>query len=98
MQSGSLVYGLEGDFDYFHSDFSVINNSNTLSDGVTPFSLSQSLTTDYLATIRPRLGIAADRNLAYLTGGVAFTRVSYLESYPMAPSRPGAEARRRRSR
>ena len=90
MQSGSLVYGLEGDFDYFHSDFSVINNSNTLSDGVTPFTLSQSLTTDYLATIRPRLGIAADRNLAYLTGGVAFTRVSYLESYIDGSVPPGS--------
>ena len=34
------------------------NNTNTLSDGVTPFTISQSLTTDYLATVRPRIGIA----------------------------------------
>jgi len=80
-QSGLVVAGLEGDFDYFHSNAWFSNNSNTLSDGVTPFTLGQSLTTNYLATIRPRVGIAADRNLAYLTAGVAFTRVSYLESY-----------------
>jgi outer membrane immunogenic protein len=80
-QSGLLVAGLEGDFDYFHSNPWFSNNTITLSDGVTPFTITQSVTSDYLATIRPRIGIAADRNLAYLTGGVAFTRVSYLESY-----------------
>jgi outer membrane immunogenic protein len=80
-QTGTFVLGLEGDGDYFHSNPNFSNNTNTLSDGVTPFTLSQSLTTDFLATIRPRIGIAADRNLAYITGGVAFTHVSYTESY-----------------
>ena len=90
LQSGLLVAGLEGDFDYFHSNPWFSNNSNTLSDGVTPFTITQSVTTNYLATIRPRIGIAADRNLAYLTGGVAFTRVSYLESYSDGGTPPGA--------
>jgi outer membrane immunogenic protein len=89
MQSGSLVAGLEGDFDYFHSNAWFSNNSTPLSDGATPFTISQSLTTNYLATIRPRLGIAADRNLAYVTAGVAFTRVSYLESYSDGGVPPG---------
>lgn len=80
-QSGLFVAGLEGDLDYFHSNPWFSNSTITLTDGVTPFAVTQSVTTDYLATIRPRIGIAADRNLAYLTGGVAFTRVSYLESY-----------------
>ncbi len=31
--------------------------------------------------MRPRIGIAADRNFAYITGGVAFTDASYTESY-----------------
>jgi outer membrane immunogenic protein len=89
-QSGQLVAGLEGDFDYFHSNPWFLNNTNTLSGGVTPFAITQSVTTNYLATIRPRIGIAADRNLAYLTGGVAFTRVSYLESYSDGGTPPGA--------
>ena len=89
LQSGMFVAGLEGDFDYFHSNSWFSNNSNTLSDGVTPFTIGQSLTTNYLATIRPRLGIAADRNLAYITAGVAFTRVSYLESYSDGGAPPG---------
>jgi outer membrane immunogenic protein len=88
-QTGTLVLGLEGDFDYFHSNPNFGNNTNTLSDGVTPFIISQSLTTNYLATVRPRIGIGADRNLAYITGGVAFTRVSYTESYTDGAVPPG---------
>lgn len=80
-QSGRIVYGLEGDLDYFHSNPQFINDTNTLSDGVTPFTVSQSLRTDFFATVRPRIGIAADRNLAYITGGAAFSRASYTESY-----------------
>ena len=89
-QTGTLVLGIEGDFDYFHSNPNFGNNTNTLSDGVTPFTISQSLTTNYLATVRPRIGIGADRNLAYITGGVAFTRVSYTESYSDGAAPPGA--------
>jgi outer membrane immunogenic protein len=89
-QTGTLVLGLEGDYDYFHSNPNFGNNTNTLSDGVTPFTISQSLTTNYLATVRPRIGIGADRNLAYITGGVAFTRVSYTESYTDGAAPPGA--------
>jgi outer membrane immunogenic protein len=89
LQFGIWVLGLEGDFDYFHSNPNFANNTNTLSDGVTPFTISQSLTTDYLATVRPRIGIAADRNLAYITGGVAFTRVNYTENYTDGAAPPG---------
>ena len=35
--------------------------------------------------MRPRIGIAADRNLAYITGGVAFTRVNYTQTYLDVP-------------
>ena len=88
-QASTLVVGLEGDFDYFHSKPGFSNNTNTLSDGVTPFTISQTLTTNYLATIRPRIGIGADRNLFYVTGGVAFTRVSYTENYSDGAAPPG---------
>lgn len=87
-QTGTLVLGLEGDFDYFHSNPQFDNNTNTLADGNT-FAIGQSLTTNYLATVRPRFGIAADRNLAYLTGGAAFTSISYSENYVDANSPPG---------
>jgi outer membrane immunogenic protein len=89
-RSGLMVYGLEADFDYFHSRPSFANNTNTLSDGVTPFAITQSLTTDFFATVRPRIGVAADRNLAYITGGAAFTQVSYTQGYVDGAVPPGA--------
>ncbi|HML07076.1 MAG TPA: outer membrane beta-barrel protein [Xanthobacteraceae bacterium] len=90
-QSGTLVYGLEGDLDYFRSRPRFDNNTNTLADGNT-FAISQLLTTNHLATMRPRIGIAADRNLAYITGGAAFTNVNYTENYVDANVPPGAGA------
>jgi outer membrane immunogenic protein len=89
LQSGTLVYGLEGDFDYFHSNPKFTNNTTTLADGNTS-AVSQSLTTNFLATVRPRIGIAADRNFAYITGGAAFTSISYTEGYVDANAPPGA--------
>jgi outer membrane immunogenic protein len=75
------VFGLEGDFDHYRSNPQFINATNTLSDGVTPFGVTQSLRTDFFATVRPRIGIAADRNLAYITGGAAFSNARYTQSY-----------------
>jgi outer membrane immunogenic protein len=80
-QSGTLVYGLEGDVDYFRSNPQLVNGTATLSDGATSFTVTQSLTTNFLATVRPRLGVAADRNLFYITGGAAFTKASYSQTY-----------------
>jgi outer membrane immunogenic protein len=89
-QSNTIVFGVEGDFDYFRSTAAYINNTDTLPNLGFPFAIGQSLTTNYLATVRPRIGIAADRNLAYITGGVAFTRASYAESYSDSNGGAGA--------
>jgi len=89
LQTGFLVVGAEADFDSFRSNPQFNNSTNTLANGNT-FAIGQSLTTNYLATVRPRIGIGADRNLAYLTGGAAFTSISYSESYLDANSPPGA--------
>jgi outer membrane immunogenic protein len=80
-QSDTIVYGLEGDFDYFRSTPQILNGTATLADGATSFTVSQTLTTNYLATLRPRLGVAADKNLFYITGGAAFTKASYTQTY-----------------
>jgi hypothetical protein len=79
--SGTFVYGLEGDVEYFRNNPQFINGTSTLSDGATTFTVTQSLTTNFFATVRPRLGVAADRNLFYITGGAAFTKASYAQSY-----------------
>ena len=80
-QTSTIVVGLEGDFDYFHSNSNFFNDTNMLPTSGNSFVIGQSLTTNYLATVRPRIGIAADRNFAYITGGAAFTKASYTESY-----------------
>ncbi len=88
-QTGTVVYGVEGDFDYFHDNVNFYNNTNTLPDLGVPFTIGQSVTTNYLMTLRPRIGIAADRNFAYITGGVAFTDAHYTESYADQSAPPG---------
>ena len=76
------MFGVEGDFDYYRSNSNFLNNTNSLAPPAsTPFGVGQSLKTDYLATIRPRIGIAADRDFGYVTGGVAFTEAHYSENY-----------------
>ena len=84
-QTGTVVIGLEGDFDYFHGTSSFFNNTDFLPVLGNSFVIGQTVTTNYLATVRPRIGIAADRNFAYVTGGVAFTRADYTESYSAPP-------------
>ena len=84
--------GIEGDFDYFHSNSSFFNDTNTLPVLGLPFGIGQQLTTNYLATVRPRIGIAADRNFGYITGGVAFTKANYTESYADANTPPATGA------
>jgi outer membrane immunogenic protein len=90
-QMGTVVFGLEGDYDYLPSQSQFNNNTSTLAAG-TPFAIGQSLTTNYLATVRPRIGIAADRNFAYITGGAAFTDASYSETYSDAAGGLGSAA------
>jgi outer membrane immunogenic protein len=87
-QTGTVVAGLEGDVDYYRSNSNFLNNTDAITTG--PFGIGQSLKTDYLATIRPRIGIAADRNFGYITGGVAFTEAHYTETYGDSAGGAGA--------
>lgn len=79
-QTGIFVAGIEGDWDYLRSHPTFNNPNGVLTRGDTQ-ATTQSLRTDSLATIRPRLGIASDRSLIYATGGVAFARVKYTQTY-----------------
>jgi hypothetical protein len=61
-QSGLLVAGLEGDLGYFYSNPWFSDNTSTLSDGVRPFTITQSVTTNVrrpfvLALASPPTGI-----------------------------------------
>ena len=64
-QTGSIVWGIEGDFDW-----SNVKGSATCAPGVTCSTEDR-----WLATVRGRLGYAFDRWLPYITGGGAMGNV-----------------------
>lgn len=80
LQTGGFVIGVEGDWDYFRSHPTFTSPNGVLSTGDT-VAVSQSLRTNSLATVRPRLGIVSDRSLVYVTGGAAFASVSDTQAY-----------------
>jgi outer membrane immunogenic protein len=78
-QTGSWVIGIEGDFDAFRADPTLVG-TGVLTTGDT-FVITNSVTTNWLATVRPRLGWAFDRSLLYITGGLAVTNIKYTQTY-----------------
>jgi outer membrane immunogenic protein len=78
-QTGMLMFGVEGDLDSFSTRSTLpVNGTLTTNDA---FTVTNSVKTNWLGTVRPRVGVAADRSLVYLTGGVAFTNYSYTQTY-----------------
>jgi outer membrane immunogenic protein len=73
-QMGQWLLGVEADFEYFRSAGS--NTVNGLLLGVSPTTVTSSMSTDWLLTLRPRLGIVSGNWLFYGTGGLAVTRQS----------------------
>jgi outer membrane immunogenic protein len=79
-QAGTVVFGVETDFSWLNAESST-DRSATVTDAVGPFlvraSLRQEL--DWLGTLRGRIGILpfSDQSvMLYLTGGLAYGRVS----------------------
>jgi outer membrane immunogenic protein len=78
-QTGNWVWGLEADFEYLGlkgSRAGTFQFPSTLPGGpIGPpaqfFSVATSVSTNWLFTARPRLGIASNNWLFYVTGGVA---------------------------
>lgn len=75
-QFGALVLGVELGASSLMFDDSRSETVGYLSAPGSSFTLSQTVEADWIATLRPRIGWAQDRWLAYLTGGVALTRLS----------------------
>ncbi|WBL79946.1 outer membrane beta-barrel protein [Bradyrhizobium xenonodulans] len=81
-QWGSFVAGIEGDISWFHFARTAATSGSpflTFPAGTAAFSTSVS--TNWLATIRPRVGYAVDKALFYATGGVAIGDVRYSNNY-----------------
>jgi outer membrane immunogenic protein len=72
-QSGNFLAGIEVDFQYFRSAGSR-TVSSPLVGGIT-FNLTTSLSTDWLFTARPRIGLVTNNWLLYGTGGLALAQL-----------------------
>jgi len=79
-QVDQWLFGVEADVSYFG-----LSKSSTVTAplpvGVGAFSASNAVTTDWLVTLRPRVGYAVDRTLFYATGGLALTEMKYSGSF-----------------
>ena len=86
-QGPNLIYGLETDFDSFHLRGSR-QGTGTYPVGINvvpagaPFAIDSSFNTDWLYTLRGRIGVPVSSNLmAYATGGLALTRLGVSNSF-----------------
>jgi outer membrane immunogenic protein len=82
-QSGSFVYGIEGDWEY--TGLSARRTATSLglgnggNPGIIPGAITESWKSSWLATLRGRAGFAADRVYFYGTGGLALANVRYFD-------------------
>jgi outer membrane immunogenic protein len=74
-QSSNVVFGLESDFDYLGLKASASGTGIYPCCAPTGFTVNASVSTDWLITFRPRLGIASNNWLFYVTGGLAVANV-----------------------
>lgn len=74
-QSGSLVLGVEADFDYFRSAGSATVVGPMPAGLPGNITITSGISTDWLLTVRPRLGFAVNNWLFYGTGGLAVSEL-----------------------
>jgi outer membrane immunogenic protein len=72
-QYGNVLFGMESDIDYLRLNGSFAYGPTRTSIRPITGEGAGSVTTGWVATIRPRFGWVADRLLVYVTGGLAFT-------------------------
>lgn len=80
-QWGTLYLGIEGSANSLDFDGSRTSGAVYVSNSTGRFSHTVSVSADWQATLRARLGFAYDRWLGYVTGGAAMTKVKLDASY-----------------
>jgi outer membrane immunogenic protein len=77
-QWGNLILGLEGEFTYapFEKKYDSGRTEYDSIGGVF-FNLRSRVTSEWMASLRPRLGYAFGNSLAYITAGPALSKFSY---------------------
>ena len=79
IQTGSLVWGFEGDLNYLRQDDQF--SGSFLTSAAIPFVMTVSGRKNWLATVRARVGFAADQWYFYLTGGAAALGFHFEQTY-----------------
>ncbi|MBC7577065.1 MAG: porin family protein [Tardiphaga sp.] len=74
-QSSNIVFGLGADFNYLGLKASSSGSAVYPCCAPTSFTVASSVATDWLMTFRPRLGLAHNNWLFYVTGGLAVANV-----------------------
>jgi outer membrane immunogenic protein len=80
-QTGSWVYGVEGDFGAMLLRQTQSTTATYPCCSPTAFTVTQSIKTNWLLTARPRFGYTTGHALLYATGGVAVTKLNYQEVF-----------------
>jgi outer membrane immunogenic protein len=76
-QSNSFVFGLETDIGAMHLNQSKSSTGTYPCCAPTGFTVTQSMKTSWLYTLRPRIGYTGGPVLVYGTGGLAVTNLNY---------------------
>lgn len=89
-QSGSVVFGVEMDYsamDIEQERTNTYQSAVTVTPPITPpppvpnYTLNQKVTSDWVWTLRPRIGYASDAWMIYATAGIASTRITLDTSF-----------------
>ena len=75
-QMDSLLLGVEADYSALDGKKSTTSTVTAIS----PYRVETSTDVDWVATLRGRLGVAHDRSLVYVTGGLAFGEPKFTQS------------------
>jgi outer membrane immunogenic protein len=79
--SGSWLFGVEADMGSVHLNDSASKSGTYPCCAPTGFTVTQSINTDWLFTLRPRVGYTHGDWLVYGTGGLAVTNLSFQSQF-----------------
>jgi outer membrane immunogenic protein len=89
-QVRNIVFGLEGDVSALHAGGTAMPSAGCPGYGTGTCTYSENFNETFLATLRPRLGVAFERTLIYATGGLAVARWSTADTLTISGAPPPA--------
>jgi outer membrane immunogenic protein len=81
LQSGLVVFGVEGSFDWFRANGSASRTVVNIPAAGNAIALNESVNADWLALLTARVGFDLGAWYPYITGGLAVANLKYTHSY-----------------